>query len=134
MQHSSVTSIIPTPVPEPGGHARLPARITAAGSLIALGIVFAAQQFGTAIIGKLFGPVMTVFFGMLAVLGFTHISQEWSILRVLNPYYARHMLTASPGVFWLLGSIFLCSTMLMATILLAYYLPLRLAAQRGGSG
>jgi KUP system potassium uptake protein len=78
--------------------------------LVILVGLFAAQQFGTAIIGKLFGPVMAVFFTMLAVLGVTHLSQEWSILRALNPYYALHMLTASPSAFWLLGSIFLCST------------------------
>ena len=72
--------------------------------------LFAFQQFGTAIIGKLFGPVMMLFFGMLAVLGAVHLSHEWSILRALNPYYAIHMLTTIPGAFWLLGSIFLCST------------------------
>jgi len=77
--------------------------------LILVGL-FAFQQFGTAIIGKLFGPVMTVFFSMLAVLGFVHLRQDWSILRAFNPYYALHMITALPGAFWLLGSIFLCST------------------------
>ncbi|WBA41211.1 KUP/HAK/KT family potassium transporter [Hymenobacter canadensis] len=77
------------------------------GILVAL---FAFQQFGTQIIGKLFGPVMTVFFSMLAVLGVYHLSQDLSILRAFNPYYALHMVTQVPGAFWLLGSIFLCST------------------------
>ncbi len=77
--------------------------------LIIVGL-FAVQQFGTAIIGKLFGPVMLLFFSMLAVLGVAHLSQEWGILRALNPYYALHMITTIPGAFWLLGSIFLCST------------------------
>ena len=72
--------------------------------------LFAFQQFGTAIIGKLFGPVMLVFFSMLAVLGLRFLVQEPSILRALNPYYAVHMITRLPGAFWLLGSIFLCST------------------------
>ena len=76
---------------------------------IILGL-FAFQQFGTAIIGKLFGPVMLVFFSMLGVLGLRFLVQEPSILRALNPYYALHMLTQLPGAFWLLGSIFLCST------------------------
>jgi len=76
---------------------------------IILGL-FAFQQFGTAIIGKLFGPVMLVFFSMLAVLGLRFLVQEPSILRALNPYYALHMITQLPGAFWLLGSIFLCST------------------------
>jgi KUP system potassium uptake protein len=77
--------------------------------VILLGL-FAFQQFGTAIIGKLFGPVMLVFFSLLAVLGGRYLVQEPSILRALNPYYAVHMLTQLPGAFWLLGSIFLCST------------------------
>ena len=72
--------------------------------------LFAFQQFGTAIIGKLFGPVMVVFFSMLGVLGVMHLVQEPTILRALNPYYALQMLTQVPGAFWLLGSIFLCST------------------------
>lgn len=77
------------------------------GILVAL---FAFQQFGTQIIGRLFGPVMTLFFSMLAVLGVTHLVQEPSILRALSPHYALQMLTRVPGAFWLLGSIFLCST------------------------
>ena len=77
--------------------------------VILLGL-FTFQQFGTAIIGKLFGPVMLLFFTMLAVLGVVHLVQAPSILRALNPYYALHMVTQVPGAFWLLGSIFLCST------------------------
>jgi len=77
--------------------------------VIILGL-FAFQQFGTAIIGKLFGPVMLAFFTMLAVLGVKELVQAPGILRALNPYYALHMLTQVPGAFWLLGSIFLCST------------------------
>ncbi|UYZ64733.1 KUP/HAK/KT family potassium transporter [Hymenobacter weizhouensis] len=72
--------------------------------------LFAFQQFGTQIIGRFFGPVMTVFFTMLAVLGITHLVQEPSILRAFSPHYALQMLTQVPGAFWLLGSIFLCST------------------------
>ena len=78
--------------------------------LVILVGLFAFQQFGTAIIGKLFGPVMVVFFSMIAVLGLPFIVQEPGILRALNPYYAIHMVTQLPGAFWLLGSIFLCST------------------------
>ncbi|RYY16616.1 MAG: potassium transporter Kup [Cytophagaceae bacterium] len=77
--------------------------------VILLGL-FTIQQFGTAIIGKLFGPVMLVFFTMLAVLGVQFLVRDFSILRAFNPYYALHMLASEPGGFWLLGSIFLCST------------------------
>lgn len=72
--------------------------------------LFAFQQFGTAIIGKLFGPVMLVFFSMIAALGLPYVLREPGILRALNPYYAFHLVTQVPGAFWLLGSIFLCST------------------------
>ncbi|MBW3128475.1 KUP/HAK/KT family potassium transporter [Hymenobacter profundi] len=72
--------------------------------------LFAFQQFGTQIIGKLFGPVMALFFSMLAVLGVVHLVQEPSILRAFSPHYALAMITQVPGAFWLLGSIFLCST------------------------
>ena len=53
---------------------------------------------------------MTVFFSMLAVLGVVHLVQEPSILRAFSPHYALLMITRVPGAFWLLGSIFLCST------------------------
>ncbi|RPD44323.1 potassium transporter Kup [Hymenobacter sediminis] len=78
--------------------------------LAILAALFAFQQFGTQVIGRLFGPVMLVFFSMLAVLGVSHLVQEPSILRALSPHYALVMLTQVPGAFWLLGSIFLCST------------------------
>lgn len=80
---------------------------------IVLGIIavfFFLQQFGTANIGKLFGPFMSVWFGMLAVLGFMHIADDLSIFRALNPYYAIKFLVTYPEGFWLLGAVFLCTT------------------------
>ena len=78
--------------------------------LVILVGLFAIQQFGAAFIGKLFGPVMLLFFSMLAVLGVRSLGLDWSILRAFNPYYALRMLTSLSGGFWLLGAIFLCST------------------------
>lgn len=72
--------------------------------------LFVFQQFGTAIIGKLFGPVMLAFFTMLAVLGVNELVQAPGILRALNPWWAARFVTQEPGGFWALGSIFLCST------------------------
>jgi KUP system potassium uptake protein len=72
--------------------------------------LFVFQQFGTAVIGKLFGPVMLLFFTMLAVLGLKELVQSPGILRALNPWWAVHFVTQAPGGFWALGSIFLCST------------------------
>ncbi|CAN5529346.1 KUP/HAK/KT family potassium transporter [soil metagenome] len=80
---------------------------------IVLGIIavlFFVQQFGTASIGKLFGPVMTVWFIMLAVLGLAHVSDYLVIFKSFNPYYAINLLTAYPKGFWLLGGVFLCTT------------------------
>jgi len=80
---------------------------------IVLGILtvfFFMQQFGTASIGKMFGPVMMIWFGMLAILGFIHISDDTSILKAVNPYYAFHFLFTYKEGIWLLGAVFLCST------------------------
>lgn len=73
-------------------------------------IFFLAQQFGTSSIGKMFGPFMSVWFGMLAVIGLFHLSDDFSIFRALNPYYAIHFLFTYPEGFWLLGAVFLCTT------------------------
>ncbi|MBS1754185.1 MAG: KUP/HAK/KT family potassium transporter [Ferruginibacter sp.] len=73
-------------------------------------VFFVAQQFGTSSIGKMFGPFMSVWFGMLAVIGLVHISDDFSIFRALNPYYAIHFLFTYPEGFWLLGAVFLCTT------------------------
>jgi len=80
---------------------------------IVLGIIcafFFTQQFGTSRIGKFFGPVMSVWFIMLAGLGLIHISDDISILGALNPYYAIHFLFNYSEGFWLLGAVFLCTT------------------------
>lgn len=80
---------------------------------IVLGILllfFFLQQFGSASIGKLFGPVMFVWFSMLAVLGLMHINDDWSVFKAFNPYYAYKLLIQSPDAMWLLGAIFLCTT------------------------
>lgn len=72
--------------------------------------LFFMQQFGTSSIGKLFGPIMFVWFGMLAVLGLMHIGDTLVILKAFNPYYALKLLTTYPKGFLLLGAVFLCTT------------------------
>jgi KUP system potassium uptake protein len=81
--------------------------------MIVLGILamlFFMQQFGTASIGKMFGPIMLIWFTMLAVLGISHITEDLSIFKAFNPYYAIKLLTVYPKGFWLLGAVFLCTT------------------------
>src|SRR5215469_1673398 len=75
-----------------------------------LTVLFFLQQFGTASIGKLFGPIMTLWFMMLAVVGIGHISDDWYIFKAFSPHYAINLLTKYPRGFWLLGAVFLCTT------------------------
>jgi KUP system potassium uptake protein len=72
--------------------------------------LFIFQQFGTDKIGKIFGPVMFIWFTFIGVLGLMAMSHYPGVLKALNPKYAYIMLTDSPSHFWLLGSIFLCTT------------------------
>lgn len=72
--------------------------------------LFLIQQFGSSFIGKTFGPVMLLWFSMLAILGISGIIQNFDILKAFNPYYAYNLLTNYPQGFWLLGAIFLCTT------------------------
>src|SRR5207249_7942489 len=71
---------------------------------------FFFQQFGTNFIGSAFGPIMTIWFLMLSVLGISYISVYPSVLKAFNPVYAYDLLTKYPRGFWLLGSVFLCTT------------------------
>lgn len=73
-------------------------------------LLFSFQRFGTDIVGKTFGPVMFLWFSVMAVLGLLQMVKHPEILRALNPYYAIHLLVQYPGGFWLLGAVFLCTT------------------------
>ena len=75
-----------------------------------LSILFFSQRFGTQKIGKAFGPVMFVWFSLLLVMGIAQVVYHPNIIMALNPYYAYELLSQYPSGFWLLGSIFLCTT------------------------
>ena len=75
-----------------------------------LSVLFFVQQFGTALIGRSFGPVMSVWFIMLATLGVLHIADEVSVFKAFNPYYAIQLLSTYPNGFYILGGVFLCTT------------------------
>jgi KUP system potassium uptake protein len=80
---------------------------------IVIGIIaglFLLQSFGTQIVGKAFGPIMFLWFTMLGVLGAVWVAHNPTILRAINPYYAYQLLVNYPSGFWLLGSVFLCTT------------------------
>jgi KUP system potassium uptake protein len=72
--------------------------------------LFVFQQFGTRVVGGIFGPVMLIWFGMIGVLGVREIIKNPGVLYALNPFYAINLLVAYPGGFWLLGAVFLCTT------------------------
>lgn len=75
-----------------------------------LSVLFFIQQFGTAFVGRSFGPVMMIWFIMLAVLGIVHIADDWSVFKSFNPFYAFKLLATYPEGFWILGGVFLCTT------------------------
>jgi KUP system potassium uptake protein len=75
-----------------------------------LTLLFIIQIFGTKVVGYAFGPVMMVWFSMLAILGAIAIIQLPEVLKAVNPWYAYNLLANYPQGFWLLGAVFLCTT------------------------
>ncbi|MFC4651444.1 KUP/HAK/KT family potassium transporter [Lactococcus nasutitermitis] len=81
-------------------------------TLIILAILFLIQRFGTGFVGKIFGPVMFLWFAFLGVSGLLNAFSNLSIFRAINPYYAIHLLLSpenKAGIF-VLGSVFLATT------------------------
>lgn len=72
--------------------------------------LFVTQQFGTQSIGKGFGPIMFVWFSMLALLGLPQILAYPEVLRAISPAYGFRLLVNEPQGFWVLGAVFLCTT------------------------
>jgi KUP system potassium uptake protein len=78
--------------------------------LVILLLLFTFQRFGTKVVGGSFGPIMLVWFTMLAVLGISQIVHYPYIFKALNPMYGVRLLIEHPRGFWLLGAIFLVTT------------------------
>src|SRR3979409_1527037 len=73
--------------------------------------LFVIQQYGTGSIGKLFGPIMVVWFVVIAALGLANIWLAPAILKAVNPAEAAHFLIADPKVsFVVIGAVFLART------------------------
>ena len=80
-------------------------------ALVILAGLFAIQKRGTTVVGKLFGPVMVVWFVTLASLGMFHIAQHATILLAASPIWAVRFVAHNPGTaFIVLGSVFLALT------------------------
>ncbi|WP_431094813.1 potassium transporter Kup [Polaromonas aquatica] len=73
--------------------------------------LFAVQRFGTGLVGKLFGPVIVLWFSVLAFTGALEIAQQPGILAALNPLHAFHFLSAQGWhMFVAVGAIVLAFT------------------------
>ncbi len=78
------------------------------GILIAL---FSVQRFGTAFVGRFFGPVMLLWFLTIATLGVSHIVNNPSVFKSMNPIYAVNFFIENGFIgFVILGSVFLAVT------------------------
>ena len=78
------------------------------GILIAL---FLVQARGTAQVGNMFGPIMVIYFAVLATLGIANILVHPEIIGILNPAWAFKFFAYNPKLAFLaLGSVFLCVT------------------------
>jgi KUP system potassium uptake protein len=80
-------------------------------TLLVITILFFVQQTGTGKVGAFFGPVMVVWFAVLAMFGLMSIWQYPSILEALNPYWAYEFFLHNGGHgFVVLGSVVLAVT------------------------
>jgi KUP system potassium uptake protein len=81
-----------------------------AATLILLAL-FAAQPFGTAAIGRAFGPIMLVWFAVIAALGVYGVLQHPQVFAAVNPLYGLDYLQRGGFEgFLVLGGVFLCVT------------------------
>jgi KUP system potassium uptake protein len=78
--------------------------------IVILFVLFVFQQFGTHIVGRTFGPIMAIWFIMLALLGINQLIQNPVVLKAFNPVYAVRLIATYPQGFLLLSAVFLCTT------------------------
>jgi len=78
--------------------------------IVILSLLFFFQRFGTNKVGIVFGPMMTIWFSMLFIIGAYNISHHPEVFKALNPSYAYQLLVKYPHGFWLLGAVFLATT------------------------
>jgi KUP system potassium uptake protein len=80
-------------------------------AVVILLCLFGAQRFGTEKIGRAFGPVMMLWFLVIAALGLVSIARHPGVVAALDPRHAIHFLTRPGGAgFMVLGGVFLCIT------------------------
>jgi KUP system potassium uptake protein len=80
-------------------------------AVVILLVLFAAQRFGTEKIGRAFGPVMLLWFLVIALLGTASILKHPGVIAAVDPRYAvRFMMSSGRAGFLVLGGVFLCIT------------------------
>jgi KUP system potassium uptake protein len=73
--------------------------------------LFAIQPFGTAAIGRAFGPIMLLWFAAIAALGVYGVLQHPSVFAAVDPRYGlNYLLSGGLQGFLVLGGVFLCVT------------------------
>ena len=74
-------------------------------------VLFAIQSQGTARIGRLFGPIMLLWFAAMALMGISGVVQHPQVFAAVNPVYGLSFLFShGPTGFLVLGAVFLCVT------------------------
>src|SRR5690606_22787056 len=56
--------------------------------VVIISLLFLIQRFGTSVVGRVFGPLMLVWFSMIGILGLLYIVRAPEVFQALNPYYA----------------------------------------------
>jgi KUP system potassium uptake protein len=80
-------------------------------AVVILLVLFSAQRFGTEKIGRAFGPVMLLWFVVIALLGVASILKHPHVIAAVDPRYAiRFMVSSGRTGFLVLGGVFLCIT------------------------
>ncbi|ARQ06685.1 putative potassium transport system protein Kup [Macrococcoides canis] len=80
--------------------------------IVIITAIFFFQRFGTGSIGKVFGPLMFIWFTMIGLFGLMQLVTDLSILRAFNPLYGINILFSPDNKMGLLilGTVFLCAT------------------------
>ena len=80
-------------------------------TVVVLLALFLLQKRGTGRVGSIFGPVMVLWFTVIAIIGVMQIAETPRVLGALNPAHAAHIFIATPGAgFVVLGAVALAIT------------------------
>lgn len=80
---------------------------------VIISLLFLIQRNGTEKVGRIFGPIMFIWFTALGILGLYNIGFDWTIIRALNPVYGFRLIMTGMldgNAMVILGAVFLCTT------------------------